>query len=189
MSLPRIETQRLVLTMLSPESADRAVLYWRENREHIARWQPPRPPDFETAGFWRDRLQRSLDEHAADRSMRLVMLRREDEPGPILGWVSFTEIARGATQLCWLGYNIDGRLQGQGLMYEALSAAVPWVFANLGLHRILAGYEPINERSGRLLRRLGFAVEGYARDYIYIAGAWRDQVIAAVVNPAPVVPR
>jgi [ribosomal protein S5]-alanine N-acetyltransferase len=188
-SLPRIETPRLVLTMLAPAAAERAAVYWRDNREHIARWQPPRPPDFETAGFWRDRLQRSLEEHAGDRSLRLEMLRREDEAGPVVGWVSFTEIVRGPVQLAWLGYQIDGRMQGQGLMYEALSAAIPWVFTHLALHRVQAGYEPINERSGRLLRRLGFTVEGYARDYIFIAGAWRDQIITSIANPAPLTPR
>ena len=69
-----------------------------------------------------------------------------------------------------------------------LAAALPWVFAHLALHRVRAGYEPVNERSGRLLRRLGFVVEGYARDYIYTGGAWRDQILTSLVNPAPLIP-
>ena len=40
-----------------------------------------------------------------------------------------------------------------------------------------------NERSGSLLRRLGFAVEGYARDLLYLRGAWRDHVMTALLNP------
>jgi ribosomal-protein-alanine N-acetyltransferase len=184
----RIETQRLVLTLPPPESGARAAVYWRENREHMARWQPPRPPDFETVEFWQERLRRSIAEHEADRSLRLAALDRGHEEGPIVGWVSFTELVRGPVQLAWLGYNIDHRRQHQGLMYEALSAALPWVFTNLRLHRVQAGYEPINERSGRILRRLGFVVEGYARDYIFTAGAWRDQILTALVNPAPIVP-
>ena len=41
---------------------------------------------------------------------------------------------------------------------------------------------PTNERSARLLRRLGFAVEGYARDYLLLDGQWRDHVMTALIN-------
>jgi ribosomal-protein-alanine N-acetyltransferase len=59
------------------------------------------------------------------------------------------------------------------------------LFGELGFHRIMANYLPHNERSGRLLRRLGFVVEGYARDYLYIHGAWRDHILTALTNPDP----
>ena len=49
----------------------------------------------------------------------------------------------------------------------------------------MANYIPHNERSGRLLRRLGFMVEGYARDYLFINGAWRDHILTALTNPNP----
>ena len=189
MTEPRLETPRLSLALLAPDAAARAATYWRENREHMARWQPPRPADFETEDFWRHRLRHARSELESERAVRLAILPRAAEDGPILGWASFTDVARGPVQLCWLGYNLDHRAQGKGYMHEALSAAIPWVFTHLGLHRLQAGYEPINERPGRLLRRLGFVVEGYARDYIYIAGAWRDQIITGLVNPAPITPR
>jgi ribosomal-protein-alanine N-acetyltransferase len=46
----------------------------------------------------------------------------------------------------------------------------------------MANYIPTNERSGLLLKRLGFAVEGYARDYLLINGQWRDHVLTALTN-------
>ena len=51
----------------------------------------------------------------------------------------------------------------------------------------MANYLPINERSGRLLKRLGFKVEGYARDYIFINGAWQDHILTAMLNPLPAI--
>jgi ribosomal-protein-alanine N-acetyltransferase len=42
---------------------------------------------------------------------------------------------------------------------------------------------PTNERSGRLLRRLGFVVEGYARDYLFIGGQFRDHVLTSLTHP------
>ena len=44
------------------------------------------------------------------------------------------------------------------------------MFREQNLHRIQANYVPRNERSGGLLRRLGFVVEGYARDYLLLNG-------------------
>jgi len=68
-------------------------------------------------------------------------------------------------------------------MAEALRALIAYAFGELGFHRIMANYIPTNERSGLLLRRLGFVVEGYARDYLEIDGAWRDHVLTSLTNP------
>ncbi len=97
-------------------------------------------------------------------------------------------IVRGAAQFCYLGYSIDESKQGLGLMSEALRAAIGYVFSELRLHRIMANYMPTNERSGNLLKRLGFKVEGYARDYLYLNGKWQDHILTSLVNPNPMEP-
>jgi ribosomal-protein-alanine N-acetyltransferase len=67
-------------------------------------------------------------------------------------------------------------------MYEALLKAIAFAFEHLKLHRIMANYMPRNERSGTLLRKLGFSPEGYARDYLKIAGKWEDHVLTALIR-------
>jgi ribosomal-protein-alanine N-acetyltransferase len=67
-------------------------------------------------------------------------------------------------------------------MRESLQASISYVFSELRLHRIMANYMPFNRRSGGLLRRLGFVVEGYARDYLQINGAWEDHVLTSLTN-------
>jgi ribosomal-protein-alanine N-acetyltransferase len=47
----------------------------------------------------------------------------------------------------------------------------------------MAGYVPHNIRSAAVLRRAGFTVEGYARDYILINGRWEDHILTAITNP------
>ncbi len=42
---------------------------------------------------------------------------------------------------------------------------------------------PENERSARLLARLGFVRVGLARNYLFINGAWRDHVLTERINP------
>jgi ribosomal-protein-alanine N-acetyltransferase len=66
-------------------------------------------------------------------------------------------------------------------MFDALQVALIWIFKELKMHRVAAAYIPTNERSGALLRRLGFTVEGYARDYLFINGRWRDHILTSFI--------
>ena len=68
-------------------------------------------------------------------------------------------------------------------MFEALQATLGHAFEVLRLHRVQANHLPENHRSARLLRRLGFRIEGLARDYLYVNGAWRDHVLTALTYP------
>ena len=89
---------------------------------------------------------------------------------------------RGAFQACHLEFSIAAEAQGQGLMQEGLSAAIALVFDTYGLHRIMASYCHDNVRSGQLLQRLGFNIEGTARSYLKINGVWRDHVLTALID-------
>ena len=46
----------------------------------------------------------------------------------------------------------------------------------------MANYMPDNLRSAALLKRLGFEVEGLAKNYLYINGQWRDHVLTSLTN-------
>lgn len=183
LDIPRIETERLLLTIPSVNAAPRMLSFAEENREHLGRWSPPEPEGFYTEKFWRDYLNASRASFQQGQSLKLVILAREEPDGHVIGECNFSNFMRGPFQACFLGYKIDFRAEGQGLMYEALLAAIAYVFETLRLHRIMANYLPINERSGRLLRRLGFNVEGYARDYLLINGEWRDHILTSLTNP------
>ncbi|HEX8494035.1 MAG TPA: GNAT family N-acetyltransferase [Pyrinomonadaceae bacterium] len=179
---PVIKTERLLLTLPSVEAAPLLLLYFEENREHLAEWSPPVPDGYYTEDYWRERLERARAEFEQDKSMQLVIFEREQPMTRVVGVCNFSAFIRGAFHACYLGYSIDYRDEGRGLMREALSAAILYAFDDLHLHRIMANYVPTNERSGRLLRKLGFTIEGYARDYLFINGAWRDHVLTSLTN-------
>jgi ribosomal-protein-alanine N-acetyltransferase len=181
--IPVIETARLVLTIPGPEDAPRLLDYVSRNRVFLSRWEPPRPPEYFTLPWWKARLDESRKEHEAGRSLRLVLFPKDDRARPAIGVANFSEIMRGAFHACLLGYALDERCEGRGLMHEALAAGIDHAWDVLRLHRIMANHLPENHRSARLLRRLGFVPEGYARDYLFIDGAWRDHVLNALTNP------
>jgi ribosomal-protein-alanine N-acetyltransferase len=81
-----------------------------------------------------------------------------------------------------LGFSICQDFQGQGLMHEALRCAIDFVLKELELHRVMANYRPENERSHRLLQRLGFEHEGRARAYLKIDGRWTDHILTSLIN-------
>ena len=187
-SIPDLTTERLRLTVPDRASARAVLDYFERNRSHLEAWSPPAPDDFYTLDFWIRRAAIARDELAAGRSLRLLV-RPRHEPARVIGTCNYTEVIRGGFQACLLGYGLDQHQVGKGLMEEALRRSLDFVFTEFGLHRVMANYMPINQRSGALLRRLGFVVEGYARDYLFINGAWRDHILTALNNPSPRPPR
>ncbi|GAK60986.1 metal-dependent phosphohydrolase, HD subdomain [Candidatus Vecturithrix granuli] len=178
-----LETERLLLRVASPDDAQFLVRYYTENKEYLAPWEPVRSEEFYTLSFWQTMLQEARQEFLNGKSMRLVFSLKSSAPDPVVGVANFNNMIRGVFQACYLGYSIDHRYQGQGLMYEALQYAIAFVFEHLRLHRVMANYMPRNERSGNLLRKLGFIPEGYARNYLKIAGKWEDHILTALVKP------
>ena len=150
---------------------------------HLDRWSPPATSAFFTEAFWRERLAIAVEEYHAGRAARFVLQPAGPESGPVIGTCNYTNIARGPFFACHLGYQIARTHEGQGLMAEALRATNEFAFRELRLHRIMANYRPENARSGKLLQRLGFVPEGFAKDYLFIDGAWRDHILTALVNP------
>jgi len=179
---PLIRTERLVLRCAGETYVPALLRFFDENREHMAPWEPPRPPDFETEDFWLVQVNRHRRAFEAGSAVMLFMFPR-DAPDEVIGQISFTGISRGPAEMCMVGYALAAGAQGKGYMHEGLKAALDYVFTQLNLHRVMANFMPHNLRSNAVLRRLGFTVEGYARDYLYIDGAWRDHVLTSLTNP------
>ena len=178
-----IRTSRLVVRLVEPDDVDEVIAYDRRNAEHFAMWAPAPSADAFDRDKRRERIARRRAEADADTGYGFIAM-LHDDPRAVAG-ISLNHVVRFAFQACHLGYSVDREHEGKGLASEAVRAVVDFAFKTLGLHRLMANYQPTNERSGRLLRRLGFVPEGYARDYLFINGAWRDHVLTALVNPRP----
>jgi hypothetical protein len=55
-------------------------------------------------------------------------------------------------------------------------------FTGLGLHRIALTVFAFNERAIRSYRRVGFVVEGRAREAIWREGQWWDEISMSVLD-------
>jgi len=131
----------------------------------------------------RARLQLGAEEFAAGTALRYWFARRE-APAELVGQIGVSQLARGPFQNASLGYSLDARAQGQGLMHEALQAVIAELFGpRVHLHRLQAAVRPENRRSRAVLQRLGFSAIGLSRRYLFINGAWRDHDLFDLLNP------
>jgi len=154
--------------------------YHRDNRTHLALWEPERHPDYYSPPMIAERIELRQKLMELDRQLNLLVVERSSSR--IIGECNLTDMVWGPFMCCQLGYSIAADHQGQGYMSEALTEVIRFVFDTLGLHRIQACHMPANLRSAALLERLGFRREGLARAYLRINGRWEDHVLSALIN-------
>jgi [ribosomal protein S5]-alanine N-acetyltransferase len=121
-------------------------------------------------------------EQLAGTALRLFVFTADESQ--IIGSLGLTRITRGVRFDCSLSYAIRQSQEGSGLMSEAVRAAIQYAFADLGLHRIEAAHSADNDRSRRLLERLGFERVGLIRGFLLTGGQWRDTVLHSLLNPS-----
>lgn len=180
---PVLTTERLCLRLPEPSDVPAIVRYHRENQAHLAPTSPPSPVGFYTEEFWQARMYAYQAAWQNETAVGFFLFPHED-PTRVVGGVRLSMIQQAPAHFCNLGYQLAAEFEGQGYMSEALKAVVAYAFDDLNLHRLHAAYMPHNLRSGKVLRRLGFQVDGFARDYLFIAGAWQDHVLTSLTNPA-----
>jgi [ribosomal protein S5]-alanine N-acetyltransferase len=150
-----------------------------ESRAFLSPWEPVWAADELTRGAFRRRLKRYARETRHDTAYAFLVFRDEDDA--LIGGCTLSNVRRGVTQCCALGYWVGERFARQGYMHAAVRALIPFIFKTLGLHRIEAACLPSNEPSKSLLAKTGFREEGLAMRYLMIDGEWRDHVQFALL--------
>src|SRR5918993_405111 len=95
---PRIETERLLLTIPDEHAAPRMLAYVEGYREHFAPWSPPEPAGYYTEEFWREYFRMARRQFEQDLSLRLTFFFRDNVQGAVVGDCNFTNFVRGPFQ-------------------------------------------------------------------------------------------
>ena len=152
----------------------------QESRSFLAPWEPVWPVDDLTRQSFRRRMKRYHDDMIADLAYTLFIF--EPTTGSIMGGMTLGNVRRGVSQSATLGYWMGQPFAGRGIMTKAVRVMKVFAFEKLGLRRIEAGCIPNNIASIRVLEANGFEREGYAREYLCIAGVWQDHFLYACLN-------
>jgi ribosomal-protein-alanine N-acetyltransferase len=143
-------------------------------------WEPTWAKDELTRLAYRRRLKQVLKDQRDETGFTFFIFRTTDRV--LLGGLTLSNVRRGVTQACTLGYWMGAPHSGRGFMTEGVRAVIPFVFENLTLHRLEAACLPSNKASMRVLEKNGFVYEGLARRYLKINGIWQDHSLFAVVS-------
>jgi [ribosomal protein S5]-alanine N-acetyltransferase len=100
--------------------------------------------------------------------------------GQIAGQLTVWRVTWGSSRSAELGYWIDERFAGRGIMPTALAMVVDHCFLVMGMHRLVASIRPENVPSRRVVEKLGFRDEGTRVREVHIDGAWRDHICYAI---------
>jgi ribosomal-protein-alanine N-acetyltransferase len=159
---------------------------WRAVRSRNADWLRPweatspepvvdSPPTFSA-------MVRRLKAEARDgRTMPLVITFGD----ALVGQLTVGGISWGSLRSAHIGYWVDQRVAGRGIMPTAVAMATDHCFA-AGLHRIEINIRPENLASRRVVEKLGFRPEGMRPRYLHIDGDWRDHLsFALTVDEVP----
>ena len=174
--LPTLRTARLVLRQLSAtDTADIFAVF----------------SDPEVMRYW-DHGPMTKPSDAADyiEQIREGLLRRElfqwgicdPSLGRVVGTCTLIHVVAGH-QRGEIGFAVARAHWGRGIASEAVTAVVTFAFDQLDLHRLEADVDPRNERSLRLLERLGFRREGYLRERYFVGGERQDAVMVGLLRP------
>lgn len=165
---------------------------WQElqtrNRVWLAQWEATVPPDtpYVRRLTYRELVRRGRREAAAGRMMPFNVWYADPQTGErdrMVGQLNVAGISWGSLCSAHIGYWVDERVAGRGIIPTALALAVDHCFHVVGLHRVEVNIRPENAPSRRVAEKLGFREEGLRRAYLHIDGGWRDHIAYALTAP------
>lgn len=102
--------------------------------------------------------------------------------GEIIGVISAYSI-NDLNSNCEIGYNICYDYWGKGIMTEAASAVIHYLFKEVNMHRILAKHDVDNPASGKVMQKCGMKQEGIFRQYyLHEDGTYSDSALYGILK-------
>jgi len=154
-----------------------------DSRSFLTPWEPIWSPDELSRFAFRRRIRRYQRQMRKGTGYPLLVFTADGET--LLGGLTLAHIERGVTQSGVIGYWMGEPYAGKGFMSSAVRAVIGYAFDTLQLNRLEASCLPHNAASIRLLEKVGFTREGYARRYLCIDGRWQDHLLYGMVRDDP----
>jgi ribosomal-protein-alanine N-acetyltransferase len=177
-----IGSQRLILRQYRTSDADAfAELLKISFKDHLEPWSPPQmKQEAESGGraAAREHILTALDKWDDGSDYRLFITLRET--GEIVGQIGLTQIVRGVSQSCFIGYWVGLPFIKRGYATEAVVLAMEFAFDVLNLHRISLWIAIENEYSLKIPEKLGLRFEGTAERALFLGEHWQDTQIFAM---------
>lgn len=174
--MPVLETERLLLRPMRVSDTNDMFDYAR--REDVTRyllWNPHKEP-----AYTRSYLEYLAGRYRIGMHYEWAMvLKAENRMIGTCGFVS-VDCSNNAAEI---GYVLNPRYRGKGLVPEAVERVLCFGFETLQLHRIEARYMIENAASRRVMEKVGMRFEGVRRASVFVKGSYRDVGVCAILRP------
>jgi ribosomal-protein-alanine N-acetyltransferase len=180
-----LEHGRVTVRPLRLRDGPAWVAVRRANVDWLIEWEAT-PPDADGAGgavpsgatTFVTMTRRLRAEAGQGRGLPFAVL----YDGDFAGQLNVGGVVRGSLHSAHLGYWLDRRVAGRGVMPTAVALVTDHCFGPVGLHRVEVNIRPENAASRRVVEKLGFREDGLRRRFLHIAGEWRDHLSYALTR-------
>ena len=173
---PLLETNRLILRKMALSDVEFYFSHFNI-REIVEGCCFPGPKSLEAA---EEELEAyCIKPFEENRGIRWGIIRKgSNQLIGTCGYYDWNKNARRAE----VGYDLNPKYWGQGIMTEALRAILKYSFEKMALNRVQAIIDSKNARSIGLVLGLGFKEEGVLRERSYFNGQFRDDVCFSLLK-------
>ncbi len=168
--------RHLEIRQRQPEVAEELFALTEANRIYLRQWLPWLDHCTSSADT-RQNILTSLEE--ADRGVSLALCIWQD--GRIAGVTGFNSINQ-ANRVGNIGYWLGEEYSGRGIMTRSVKALTDHGFKTLGLNRIAIAAAVENAKSRAVAQRLGFRIEGIAREAEWLYDHFVDHAVYAMLR-------
>lgn len=158
------------LRLLEESDADELYGLIEANRAYLARWMPW--ASGQTREGTLQFIRQTRRQVAGNNGLQTAIVRG----GRIVGVVGFHGVD-WADRATSIGYWLDERQQGSGIMTRAVRALVDHALLEWRLNRVEIRAAPENQRSRAIAERLGFREEGVLREAERVGDRYLDNVV------------
>lgn len=172
---PTLETKRLILRRMTMDDAEFYLKHFSDPTI-VALSAYEAPKDIEAA-------RQELREYCVDIFTLNAGIRwgitLKDAP-ELIGTCGFYKWIKHAYH-AEIGYDLAPEFRRKGIMKEALTAMIDYLFGTVGLNRIQALMDPGNLASIKLVESLGFREEGVLREFTRFRGKFLNDAVYSVL--------
>ena len=173
--LPELTTERLTLRkMLVADTSDMYEYASRPDVTTYLTWQPH--PDRD---YTREYLQYLGGRYNAGMFYDWAVIYEPD--CKMIGTCGFTSF-KCSSDSAEVGYVLNPEYWGRGIAVEALERVLAFGFEDMGLHRIEARFMDGNDRSRRVMEKVGMTFEGTLREGMLVKGNYVSVGICSILE-------
>ena len=172
---PEIKTERLLLRKMT--DADATEIQFLRSDDRVMKYiDREKTKTVEEAREFIQKINGNIDNNESI----MWAIAFQDNPDTLIGNICFWRIINQHYR-SEIGYTLHPDFWNNGIMKEALLAAIDFGFKAMKLHSIEAHINPDNTASGKVLEKTGFVREAYFKEDFFFRGKFIDSAVYSLL--------